>query len=147
MIGVAVGQEDGDDVADRAPDGPEQRRELFPVAGQAGINDCEPALILEDVPVDIVIPETVDAVRDLKAAGCEADLGCHRRLHGWSGSARSRGQGAAHVSEPPALGAKAEVHRTGWLEASVVNWRAGARRAYGMLKRVCPVHAIGSCVD
>jgi len=60
-----MGQQHDDDVFNGAYDARQQRGKLLPMARQPGVDDGESPPVLEDVPVDVVIPETVDAVRDL----------------------------------------------------------------------------------
>src|SRR5207253_2303103 len=79
VIRMGMGENDRGDVGLRATEALEPRRELLPVAGNAGVDDRDAPALLECIPVDEPGAEADDPGRDVDGAGsrCRWSVGSH----------------------------------------------------------------------
>lgn len=69
VVGVAMGQEYGTDVGHRAAEADQQRAQLHQMGGCSRVDQDETVRVLDQVEVDAVIAEAVDARCHLRGRG------------------------------------------------------------------------------
>jgi hypothetical protein len=65
MVGMRVREQERVDVAERLADRAEQRGKLRPVRREAGVEHGQTAAVLDHIPVDVPIAETMNSLGDL----------------------------------------------------------------------------------